>query len=46
MTNIKTDERVFRKVVSAQVEKTPAPAPKETKPKKAASGGKKGTSKS
>jgi hypothetical protein len=46
MTQIKKDDRVFRKLADVQAEQKAAPAPKETKPKKAAPSGKKGSSKS
>lgn len=52
MTKIKDDNRVYRKVTEVQVEEAPKPEakpepkPKETKPKKAATRGKKSAPKS
>ena len=48
MTKIKNDDRVYRKVVETKVEEAPKPEPKpkETKPKKAATSGKKSAPKS
>jgi hypothetical protein len=46
MTKIKQDNRVYRKVTEAQVEEAPKPEPKETKPKKVATRGKKSAPKS